>query len=73
MFDRKFRGEICQFSPLKLPILSPKFAVKVGAIYKRLIFNNLQKRSKTARFVKYFYQFISMLLSVTKQDFLNLR
>ena len=33
-FDRKFRGEICQFSPLKLQNLSPKFAVKIGMIYK---------------------------------------
>ena len=33
-FDGKSRGEICQFSPLKLPNFYPKFAVKLGEIYK---------------------------------------
>ncbi|MBR2102167.1 MAG: hypothetical protein IJ928_05380 [Prevotella sp.] len=28
-FDRKFRGEICQFEGRDLPNLSPEFAVKV--------------------------------------------
>ena len=40
-FDGKSRGEICQFSPLKLPNFSPKFAVKHWRICKPLIFNNL--------------------------------
>ena len=43
--------------------LCPKFAVKTCPVYKPLKINNLQKRRKTARFVKYFYLFIYMPLS----------
>ena len=62
-FDRKFRGEIFKISPLKLPILSPKFAVKLQPICKLLIFSSLQNYRKIGDFVKIFYQFFPSPLS----------
>ncbi len=61
-FDRIFRGEIFKISPLNLQDLSPKFAVKLQAIYNLLKFNRLQNYRKIGNFVKIFYQFISMQL-----------
>ena len=68
-FDRKSRGEICQFSPLKTPNLSPKFAAKLCKICKALIFNHLKKQRKIARFVKYFYQFLSIQIPFSLSHF----
>ena len=42
---------------------SPKFAVKLRAVYKVLNFNALQNGGKIGDFVKIFYQFLSMLIS----------
>ncbi len=44
--------------------LSPRFAVKLRVIYKPLKFNNLQKHLKITNFVKYFYRFLSIQLSI---------
>ena len=57
------RGENWQIEGRELANLCPKFAVKTYCIYKPLKFNNLQKRRKTARFVKKNYRFLSMPLS----------
>ncbi len=62
-FDRKLKGEICQFSTFNLANLSPQIAVKPQPILKRLIINTLQNGSNFCRFVKFFYQFPPMPLS----------
>ncbi|MBR2101727.1 MAG: hypothetical protein IJ928_03130 [Prevotella sp.] len=53
-FGRKFQGEIFKISPLNLQDLSPKFAVKLRAIFKSLIINALQFRYKSALFCQDF-------------------
>ena len=53
-FGRKFQGEIFKISPLNLQDLSPKFAVKLRAIFKSLIINALQFRCKSALFCQDF-------------------
>ena len=68
-FDRKLRGEILKIERREIEDFTWKFAVKLRAVCKRLIFNDLQKQHKTARFVKYFYQFFPMPLSTAKREF----
>ncbi|MBR2101321.1 MAG: hypothetical protein IJ928_01070 [Prevotella sp.] len=53
-FDRKFRGEILQISPLKLQDFSPKFAAKLPAIFKPLIFSTLQDHRQNTSFCQIF-------------------
>ncbi len=48
--DRKFQGEIWQFERRELANLSLKIAVKPTAIFKPLIFNNLQNTQENWRF-----------------------
>ena len=56
-----------KFERRDLANLSLKNAVKIGTIYKWLKFSKLQKRQNFACFVKYFYQIVPMLLSITKR------
>ncbi|MBR2772138.1 MAG: hypothetical protein IKD78_09065, partial [Bacteroidales bacterium] len=49
-----FRGEIWQFEARELANLSPKFAVKTEAIFKSLIYNNLQNGRKNGSFCQFF-------------------
>jgi hypothetical protein len=53
-FDGKFQGEIWQFERRNLANLSPKFAVKLGRIFKLLIFNTLQDQSQNGLFCQIF-------------------
>ena len=56
-----------KFERRDLANLSLKIAVKIGTIYKWLKFSKLQKQQNFACFVKYFYQIVPMLLSITKR------
>ncbi len=68
MFDRKLKGEICQFSTFNLANLSPQFAVKPQPILNPLIINTLQNNPKIRHFVKIFYQFLPILLSTFQRQ-----
>ena len=52
---------------------SPKFAVKLQAVYKVLNFNALRNRCKIDDFVKIFYQFLSMLIPRVGTYFMDVR
>ena len=71
-FDGKFRGEIWQISPFKLANFSPRFAVKLQAIFKMLIFKHLQSQPKNSPFCKIFLPnstHVAIHLKIKKQNY----
>ena len=71
-FDCEFQGEILKIEKGNLEDFTPKNTVKPRAIFKTLIFNGLQNLRKNVYFVKYFYQFSTMSLSISKVEKITL-